>query len=325
MCRRPKGFVSYLLDLFSALIKSEGVFGLPVHITIEPTNLCNLQCPICETGAGLLNRPKGIMPFEDFKVIIDKLHNYINNILFYYMGEPFLNSDSYKMIRYAKDKGIYVTTCTNGHFIDAAQLVDCGIDEVSFQIGGITQESHQKYRVGSNLSAILKNVKDVLREKSISKTSHPKVILGLIVMKHNQSELDEFFEVAKELGVDEARILNPCVRTWEQGKQFLPSDERYWLYDRDAFNKGILRPRRVPSNRCNWMYFSSVVLYNGDIVPCCRDAQGDYVMGNILKGDFASIWNGKKYREFRKAIKQRQDKLKLCSLCSDFGIPTLYT
>lgn len=322
--KRPKGFVDYCLDLFSALIKSEKALGMPVHITIEPTNICNLQCPICETGAGLLNRPKGMMQFEDFKIIIDKIHNHTNSILFYYMGEPFLNKDSYKMIRYAKEKEIYITTCTNGHFLDVLELINSGIDEVSFQIGGLTEESHKLYRVGSNLKEIIKNIEIVIREKRKKGESRPKVILGFIVMKQNESQIDEFYKFAKKLNVDEARIIEPCVRNLEQGKQFLPTDGKYWFYDRIAFDKGILKPKYIPHNRCNWIYFSTVVLHNGDVVPCCRDVQGGYIMGNILKENFSSIWNGKKYKDFRKSIVQNQNKLELCKLCSDFGIPPLY-
>jgi len=318
--KRPKGFNNYCFDLFSALTKAPKGFGLPVHVTIEPTNICNLQCPVCETGAGILKRPGGMMSLSVFKHIIDSMHPHINSLLFYYMGEPFLNPDSYGMIKYAKAKKIYMTTCTNGHFVDAAKLLDCGIDEVSFQIGGITEDSHRKYRVGSRLEDILKNIRAVLHQKKTTNEKHPKVILGIIVMQHNESEIEGFFKFARGLGVDEARLLNPCVRTWEQGKEILPNDKRFWIYDSKAFDRGLLRPKRVPSKRCNWMYFSTVILYNGDIVPCCRDVHGEYVMGNILRDDFPSVWNSKKYRAFRESIRQKQGELKICRLCPDYAV-----
>ena len=30
----------------------------PYHIEIEPTNLCNLHCPLCSTGVDAITRPK---------------------------------------------------------------------------------------------------------------------------------------------------------------------------------------------------------------------------------------------------------------------------
>lgn len=324
--KRPKGFIYYCLDLFSAWMRLEKSLGFPVHITIEPTNICNLKCPVCETGSDIIKRPKGMIRFEDFKTIADKSYKYTNSIMFYYMGEPFLNNESYEMIKYAHDRGIYVTTCTNGSFIDAAKLIGSGIDEVSFQIGGITEESHKIYRVGSSLNDIIQNIKDIVHKKKVLKKTQPKIIIGLIVMKHNESQVGGFYKFAEELEVDESRILYPRVRTLEQGKQFLTVDEKYWFYDKESFEKdGLLKPKYLPHNRCNWMYFSTVVLCNGDVVPCCRDADADFVMGNLLKENLASIWNGKRYRKFRREIRQSQNKIKLCRLCSDFGIPSLYT
>jgi radical SAM protein with 4Fe4S-binding SPASM domain len=322
--KRPKGFTYYCLNLFSALIKSTRAFGLPVSITIEPTNLCNLHCPVCETGAGLLKRTQGVMGLDNFKKIIDKIHRHTNYILFYFVGEPFVNRESYQMIKYAKSKGIFVTTCTNGHFVDARQLIESEIDEISFQIGGVTEDSHQKYRVGSCLKDIIENAIELVNRRAALNRRRPKIILGLILMKQNELEINAFYRLANSIGVDEARIYEPCVLTWEQGKLFLPENRKYWLYDVDAFERGILKPKRIPHNRCNWMYFSTVILYNGDVVPCCRDAQGKHTMGNVLKEEMHSIWNNRKYMQFRETVKKEQNKLEICKLCSDFGIPNLY-
>lgn len=321
---RPKGFFDYCLNIFCAISKNEKALGLPVHLTIEPANLCNLKCPVCETGSGILGRKAGMMSLADFEAIIDKVWHHTNSILFYYMGEPFLNNDAYKMIKYAKNKNIYVTTCTNGHFINVKEMIASGLDEISFQIGGVTEETHGIYRIGSNLKKILDNIKELAEFKKKSGECSPKIILGFIVMKHNEHEINAFKELAMNLEVDEARVVEPCVRTMEQARQFLPMDKKFWLYDHKEFDRDMLRPRRKTHNRCNWIYFSTVILYNGDIVPCCRDAHGKNTMGNLLTEDLKSIWNNEKYRVFRKKLKKDQAGLGICQLCSDFGIPTLY-
>ena len=43
--------------------------GLPRLLMIEPTNLCNLHCPLCPTGAGTLKRPAGRMLFELYRPV----------------------------------------------------------------------------------------------------------------------------------------------------------------------------------------------------------------------------------------------------------------
>ena len=42
--------------------------------------------------------------------------------MFYFMGEPFLNRHAYDMIRYARNRSIYVETCTNGDFVDTKKM-----------------------------------------------------------------------------------------------------------------------------------------------------------------------------------------------------------
>jgi len=318
-----RGYRELVLSSYSSLLKSDRVLGRPIHLTIEPTNICDLRCPICETGAGILNRQKGSMSLDNFKMIIDKLGKHTNTLFFYYMGEPFLNKNAYGMISYATQKGIFVSTCTNGHFVDAKAIIESGIGEVNFQIGGMTQETHETYRVGGDLRKSLDNLVATIEEKRRHPQSRTKIITGLIVMKHNEHEVDDFLKFAQEIGVDDAQVISPCVRTLEQGRQFLPQNDKYWLYDRKAFNEGILHPTLIPHNHCEWLYYSTTIQWNGNVVPCCRDPQGEHIMGNIFEQDFYEIWNCEKFREFRRKINSDQANLKLCQLCSGFGMPIL--
>ncbi|MBV6343161.1 radical SAM/SPASM domain-containing protein [Candidatus Magnetobacterium casense] len=314
--------VHWGLSSLSAAVKAERNSGLPVHLTVEPTNICNLHCPVCETGAGILGRPKGYMSLDNFKKILDSVGDQVNTMLFYGMGESFLNRDAYDMIRYATGKGIYVSACTNGEILDIDKLVGSGLSEISFQISGLSQETHAQYRVGGNLSKTLANLSAAIEAKAKGRMS-TKVQVGFIVMKHNEHEIKQVTNL-KKLGADEVLIIAPCVRTVEQGKKFMPAEDKYWYYDREAFSREVLVPRKVPHNRCWWIYYSTVVWWDGDVVPCCRDARGEHVMGNVLNQPFADIWNGERYREFRLAVSRVQGLMLLCKLCSGYGIPRLY-
>ncbi len=313
-----RGANDHLLSTLSLIRRSPIIGGRPMNITLEPTNLCNLRCPVCETGAGILGREPRTMSFEQFVAILDKIAPHTNTLLFYFMGEPFLNKDAYRMIRHAKDQGIpWVTTCTNGELIDPSDLVDCGLDEVSFQIGGMTQETHAIYRVNGHLELALSNLRETLRIRR-ERGRRMRISCGFILMKHNEHEVSGFLKEMAVLGVDEALINDPCVRTVEQGFQFLPRNQRHWLYDVQAFKEGRLQPKLIPANACPWLWYSLSIQVNGDVVPCCRDALGEFVMGNLLTQNLAEIWNGEKFVAFRKAILTNQRALKLCRLCSSY-------
>lgn len=318
-----RGAVDHLRSTWSLLCRAPFVAGLPVNITVEPTNVCNLRCPVCETGNNELGRAKRDMTLDEFRVIIKKIGGHTNTLMFYFMGEPFLNRDAYRMIHAAKEAGIpWVTACTNGEAVDPEQLVLSGIDEVSFQIGGISQQTHQIYRVNGNLNKALRNLRETVRLKRGHK-SDVRIVCGMILMRHNEHEAGGFGQAMREIGVDEAVIVDPCVRTVEQGARYLPADKRRWYYDPAAFRAGKLIPRFIPRNTCHWIYYSAAVFSNGDVVPCCRDPKGEHVMGNLLKQDMSDIWNNEKYRAFRRAVLSNQSQMGICRLCSGYPASAL--
>ncbi len=290
-----------------------------MNVTIEPTNVCNLACPVCETGAGILGRPDGHMSLEQFRTIVDKIGAHSNTLLFYFMGEPFMNRQAYSMLRYAKDAGIpFVTTCTNGDAVSPERLVESGIDEVSFQIGGVSQETHQVYRINSRLDRVLGNLERTLQLKRERRPSM-RVTCGLILMKHNEHEVDRYHLLMRELGIDGYQVIDPCVRTVEQARRMLPTDRRHWYYDPKGLDEGELRPRVRPRNDCPWIYYSITILVNGDVVPCCRDPKGLEVVGNLLGEDLDTIWNGRRFTEFRTRLLNDQGSIEICRLCSAYG------
>ena len=76
----------------------------PYRVIIDPTNACNLGCPLCPTGLGASERGKKILKFEDFKKIVDEIKDYCIEIHLYNWGEPTLNKYLVEMLQYAKLK-----------------------------------------------------------------------------------------------------------------------------------------------------------------------------------------------------------------------------
>lgn len=322
--RRPKGWWRVYANQAAAFARSTYIPALPVHITIEPTAHCDMGCPVCETGAEILGRRQGTMSLENFKRIIDQIYPHTNTLFLYFMGEPFLNKRIYEMIRYAKDHGIFVSTCTNGHFVDAEQTVASGLDEINFQLGGLTQATHEVYRVRGRLQLQLDNLHRLVAEKKRRGAPHPWIEAGFIVMRHNEHEVGEFLRVSKAWGVDGAQIVKPVVRDVEQGRAFLTAGDDYWVYDRRAFEEqGVLKPRVIPDNQCWWIWHSAVITWDGKVVPCCRDPKGTFVFGNVLEQRFREIWNGPAYRAFRARILTQQRGVPICALCSSYPVPDL--
>ena len=320
---RPKGWRSLIYNTAMAKAKLAGPLMMPVHITIEPTNACNLECPVCETGNGSMARPTGLMKQDRFEALIDQLAPHMSVLMFYFMGEPFLNKRAYEMIRYARQKGIYVETCSNGDFVDADGVIYSDVNDISFQIGGMTQETHEIYRVKGNLARVQLNLMALVEARKKNSQSNVKINVGFVVMKHNEHEVPAFLKWAEEIGVDQANVIDPCVRTVSEGKDLLPEDRRYWFYDEEAFERGILKPKHLPNNECTWIWNSVSINWDGSVVPCCRDPNGKHVFGNVFEKPLREIWNGRSMRDFRKKIVSDQRGIDICELCSGYGVPQL--
>jgi radical SAM protein with 4Fe4S-binding SPASM domain len=321
--RRPRGWRSLLYNTAMAKAKRPGPLMPPVHISIEPTNACNLGCPVCETGNGSLARSRGMLDYDRFCRFIDEVAPHTAVLMYYFMGEPFLNKRAYDMIRYARQKDIYVETCTNGDFANAEGIIYSDINQVSFQIGGMTQTTHETYRVRSDLARIRRNIERLVDERRRHPGSNVQIEAGFIVMKHNEHEVPEFLRWAREIGLDRANVIDPCVRTVAEGHDLLPNDRRYWFYDEEAFARGVLKPKHLQDNECTWVWNSVMVNWDGSVVPCCRDPHGRHVFGNVFETPLAEIWNGPAMRGFRERIVRDQGGVDICKLCSGFGVPAL--
>jgi radical SAM protein with 4Fe4S-binding SPASM domain len=153
-----------------------------------------------------------------------------------------------------------------------------------------------------------------------------QVELGFILMRHNEGEVKEFLKMAERMGVDRKNIISPCVRTPEQGLDFLPNSDTYWIYEREKLEEeGCLIPKRVyPQNSCPWLYYSITIQVDGNVVPCCRDPHGRHIVGNLLEDSLDKIWNGPKIREFRRAVHNNQEAVDICRLCPGEGFAPLF-
>src|SRR5579884_168047 len=321
--RRPKGWRSLLWNSAMAQLRRPGPLLAPVHVSIEPTNACNARCPVCETGKGDMRRRTGFLDEDLYRAFIDEAAPTTAVLLYYFMGEPFMHRSAYDMIRYARDKGIFVETCTNGDFVDAEGVIYSDINKISFQLGGMDQETHQRYRVRTRLDKAVKNLEELLALRNKHPESNVQVEVGFIVMRHNEHQVDDFLDWAKKIGVDRANVIDPCARNMLEAHAYLPKNRKYWFYDEEAFERGVLKPKRLPGNECVWIWNSIQLNWDGTAVPCCRDPNGHFPLGNVFEKGLRAVFNGEAATGFRRKLLKDQGAISICKLCSGYGLPRL--
>lgn len=289
------------------------------HLWIEPTNVCNARCPLCPTGTGELRRKKEMMKMGDFKRIIDQTSPFVSSINFWNLGEPFLNKDIFKMIKYANSKNILTRVSTNGYvFYDLKnieRLINCGLDNLVVSIDGTTQDIFEKYRVGMDLKKIMKGLVLLSRRKN-EKEAKINIVWQYIAMKHNQHQIDGARKNAEKLGmIFDLKSVNMQMldKKIDYGK-YLPDSVSLSRYGKYGKRKYLLKTG--DNNKCPELWRSLLINADGKVFPCCYDYKSELFLGDIKKQSIKDIWNGKEMLKVRKLILKDRYHFAPCKKCS---------
>jgi radical SAM protein with 4Fe4S-binding SPASM domain len=293
--------------------------GRPRILMIEPTNECNLHCPLCPTGAGTLRRPKGYMTFELYERILAELDGALERLMLYNYGEPFLHPRIFDMIALARRAEIHTRISTNGLVFlrvgHADDLIASGLNHLRVSLDGATQGTYATYRVGGQLAPILEGVRLLQQRKRELGRTRPVVELQFIVMGHNEHELPAVRRLAKDVGTP-LRIKTVGLGDVSRGpgrQEWLPRDASLRRY-REC--EGGLKLAEGNGVRfvCDQPWHRMVVNWDGQVTPCCYDRHGDYALGNANDG-LATVWNGERLRAFRRAVRSSSPPA-LCERCA---------
>jgi radical SAM protein with 4Fe4S-binding SPASM domain len=292
--------------------------GLPFALSIEPTTACNLGCPECPSGLKQFSRPTGKLDLDLHRDFLAEAHRSVFYINYYFQGEPFLHPQFLDLIKDAKSKKIYSATSTNAHFIDAEkarEIVRSGLDRLIISIDGLTQETYENYRVNGQLSKVLEGTKHLIEAKKEQRSKTPHLIFQFLVVKQNEHEVRDVFKLGQEMGVEEVRIKTAQLYDYKNGNRLMPDNLAYSRYK--LKKDGTYALKYKTGNHCWRMWSSSVLTWDGKVVPCCFDKDATHVLGSIEEHTFNSVWNSTKYRNFRTAVLTKRNTIDICTNCSE--------
>ncbi len=303
----------------SWVLRRPVVWGQPFMLMVEPTNFCNLKCPLCPSGNGQMTRPRGKMDLEAFKRLIDQVGDKLLLLMLWNQGEPFINPCFTEMVRYARQRRIPTLTSTNGHYIrtdvQARALVEAGLDEVIVSLDGVDQETYERYRVGGRIERVFSGVRLLVQAKKDLGMDTPLINLQFIVFKHNEADLHRATELARELGADKFLVKTAQVYSQGEAEEFLPAAEEFRRYEAQE-NELVVKGQ--PARGCKVLWYSSMVNWNGAVAPCCFDKDVDFELGRAFDGDeFKEIWRGRAYMDFRQRLLDDRLGIDMCRNCSE--------
>ena len=303
----------------SRLLKKPVQWGYPVSISFEPTTSCNLRCPECPSGLRAFTRPTGMLEEDFFTKTINEIHKELLYLIFYFQGEPYLNTDFLKMVRHAANHKIYTATSTNAHYLtdeNAKKTVESGLDRLIISIDGTTQETYKQYRVGGNLEKVIAGAKNIVKWKKELKSKTPFIIFQFLVVKHNEHQIEEVKQLAKEVGVDQVRFKTAQVYDYiNDPNNLIPVNEKYSRYKKNK--DGTFKAKNKMANHCWKLQHANVITWDGLVVPCCFDKDAQHRLGNLKNESFKEIWHNNNYKQFRSELMKSRKNIDICANCSE--------
>ncbi len=277
----------------------------PFLFWVEPTNICNLKCSTCPQVLGH-SWEKGFMEFGLYKNVIEEINKLKPEVVTLHLaGEPLIHPELDKMIMLAKEAGIRTQFATNGIMLSgekADKILHAEIDAINVAFCE-SKEVFGKLRGGADWELVYHNIVNFLDVKKKTGKKNPFFQIDNIDVD-SKSSFDRLRKLFSCVPVDS--ITNFQVHSWS-------GDFAAQMKDNPFFTK-MMTNSYYP---CSHLWTSMVIRWNGDVVQCCRDLEGDYILGNIKYEPLRDIWNNSKAVALRKMHKNKEyEKIKICKNCT---------
>ncbi len=302
----------------------------PLCVYLEVTNRCNLLCETCPRTFEELEPPAD-MSWDLFTSIVDQLPG-LKRAVLHGVGEPMLVRELPRMIRYLKDRGVYVLFNTNGTLLKERgfpQLIASGLDELRVSLDAADAPTYALVRGKDFFGRIVRDVRRLTDYQKAHAALTPRVSLWLTGLKETVQQLPDFVRLSAAMGVGEvhlqrlvfdeagfgmARAESSLFERTQAGESAIIEEamalgrELGVTLDASGATEPGLSLRRsdddVPWSLCRrpWslMYFTA----HGRALPCCIapfSARGyeTYTLGDASQQTLRDIWNGDAYKDFR--------------------------
>jgi MoaA/NifB/PqqE/SkfB family radical SAM enzyme len=298
----------------------------PVKLTFDPTNVCQLRCPLCPTGLRIQDRPQGRAQLEMLQRLLDEVGDYVFFIDFFNWGEPLLNPEVESFIRLASSRKIVSSLSTNLclPLTDERirRIIESGLGELIVSLDGASNATYTTYRRQGRFELVYENLRRIVDTRQRLGQTSPLITWQFLVFRFNEHEMERAKALAAEIGVDRIVFQPPFLHT---DRYPLAADEKTmidsWASSNPRFHAAAESGGGVERNpRCGWHYMATALNWDGSVAPCCTtyETRDDFgTLGAAGEHSYMDVVNNSKFRFIRDRFAgRRQDPLGLvCESC----------
>lgn len=270
---------------------------------LEITNRCNLACSFCPGT----RRPAGFLSPEGFRTLAARLRPHTRYLYLHLMGEPLLHPRLEELLAIAQELDFFVMITTNGTLLpQRGQLL---LDSPAVRKVSISLHSFEGDGQGRNLDRYL----DCCTQFALRLVQAPEKRCALRLWNlepTGASEPTPFNRAVLEHLED--RFPKPWTERW-QGTTLAPNlylewGERFQWPDLSA-------PEENAAGFCRGLRDQVGVLWDGTVVPCCLDHEGDIPLGSLYHQTLEDILCSPRAQAIYQGFSQGQAREPLCRRC----------
>lgn len=274
-------------------VLAAGLQPVPFIDQVELTNRCPMRCGFCPRGVpGRMQRPLGFMDLGLFERLLDQLHPAqarYRPLELHHLGESLLHPQVDRFAALASARGLPTELSVNPSLLTpelGRRLLRAGVRRLVLSLDGMDDATLVAIRgPAARYGAAERNIAALLSEVA-GMADPPRVVIQMIDLAQNQHQREAL------------------LTRW--GATGLPTVFAY-VKDLDGPDPLLGRPTATPVvHLCSYPFRSVVVLWDGRVVPCCRDDDGRLILGDLNQQPLAAIWQGEAAQALR-AQHQRGD------------------
>lgn len=265
-------------------------------VYVEISNLCNLSCRFCPGT----KRPKGRMDANRLSVILEKLKGYTEFVYFHLMGEPLLHPELPRFLELAEGYGFKVIITTNGTLLGERKE--------------LLLSSPAVHKVNISLHAFEANDLSVPFETYVDGClDYGKAAQGqkLTVFRLWNSGGED-----KQNGLLLQKLEEAFPKPWKDGRKGTQLAPKVYLELGEKFDwPDLSAPEEEGPYFCYGLRDQIGVLWDGTVVPCCLDHEGDIPLGNLLTESMDEILESARAKAIYDGFSKKEAAEPLCRRC----------
>ena len=177
----------------------------PDRLSVNLTLRCNLSCTMCTT---CYDAPE--LSLDEIKRLIDEASEWGIEVFNPLGGEPFMRADIEAILRYATQRGFYVTLTTNGTLISPSRahqlaLVPSDRLHLNFSLDG-NASSNDRVRGEGAYDKAIRGYQNVRKADAAVGNSHRKILSNTILHAGNLDHFEAILDEQEALGFDGIQI-----------------------------------------------------------------------------------------------------------------------